>query len=62
MHGHINVKFPNNINKWQIVFNSAFKGLKWLLNRASFLRYLYVATLVPTEFHSFVIKHMRSHP
>ena len=31
MHGHINVKSPNNINKWQMGFNSAFKGLrnKW---------------------------------
>jgi hypothetical protein len=23
-----NVKFPNNTSKWQIEFNSAFKGLK----------------------------------
>jgi hypothetical protein len=28
MHGHINVKSPKNINKWQMGFNSAFKGLK----------------------------------
>jgi hypothetical protein len=27
MHGPINVKSPNNISKWQIRFNSAFKGL-----------------------------------
>ena len=27
MHGHINVKSPNNTNKWQMGFNSAFKGL-----------------------------------
>jgi hypothetical protein len=27
MHGLINVKFPNNISKWQMGFNSAFKGL-----------------------------------
>jgi hypothetical protein len=27
MHGSINVKSPNNINKWQMGFNSAFKGL-----------------------------------
>jgi hypothetical protein len=27
MHGHINVKYPNNISKWQMEFNSAFKGL-----------------------------------
>jgi hypothetical protein len=28
MHVPINVKSPNNINKWQMGFNSAFKGLK----------------------------------
>jgi hypothetical protein len=27
MHGPMNVKFPNNPSKWQIEFNSAFKGL-----------------------------------
>jgi hypothetical protein len=27
MHGPINVKSPNNISKWQMGFNSAFKGL-----------------------------------
>jgi hypothetical protein len=27
MHGPINVKFPNNISKWQMGFNLAFKGL-----------------------------------
>jgi hypothetical protein len=27
MHGSINVKSPNNINKWQMEFNSAFKEL-----------------------------------
>jgi hypothetical protein len=27
MHGHINVKSPNNISKWQMGFNSAFKEL-----------------------------------
>jgi hypothetical protein len=27
MHGPINVKSLNNINKWQMGFNSAFKGL-----------------------------------
>jgi hypothetical protein len=29
MHGPINVKSPNNISKWQMGFNSAFKGLKY---------------------------------
>jgi hypothetical protein len=27
MHGHINVISPNNTSKWQVGFNSAFKGL-----------------------------------
>jgi hypothetical protein len=32
MHGPMNVTFPNNTNKWQIEFNSAFKGLNAELN------------------------------
>jgi hypothetical protein len=28
MHGPINVKSPKNISKWQVGFNSAFKGLR----------------------------------
>jgi hypothetical protein len=31
MHGPINVKSPNNISKWQMGFNSAFKGLRELV-------------------------------
>jgi hypothetical protein len=27
MHGPINVKFPNNISKWQMGFNLVVKGL-----------------------------------
>jgi hypothetical protein len=27
MEGHINVKSPNNISKWQMGYNLAFKGL-----------------------------------
>jgi hypothetical protein len=27
MHGPINVKAPNNTSKWQMGFNSTFKGL-----------------------------------
>jgi len=27
MHGPINVKSPNNTSKWQIGFDSVFKGL-----------------------------------
>jgi hypothetical protein len=30
MHGPINVKSPNNISKWQMRFNSPFKGLMHL--------------------------------
>jgi hypothetical protein len=29
MHLPINVKFPNNINEWQMGFNLAFKGLRY---------------------------------
>ena len=28
MHVPLNVKSPNNISKWQMGFNSAFKGLR----------------------------------
>jgi hypothetical protein len=28
MHEPINVKSPNNTSKWQMGFNSAFKGLR----------------------------------
>jgi hypothetical protein len=28
MHGPIKVKSPNNTSKWQMGFNSAFKGLR----------------------------------
>jgi len=28
MHRPINVKSPNNISKWQMGFNSSFKGLR----------------------------------
>jgi hypothetical protein len=29
MHGSINVKSPNNTIKWEMGFNSAFKGLRY---------------------------------
>jgi hypothetical protein len=32
MHVLINVKSPNNISKWQMGFNSAFKGLNKFLD------------------------------
>jgi hypothetical protein len=31
MHVPINVKSPNNISKWQMGFNSAFKGLRFIV-------------------------------
>jgi hypothetical protein len=30
MHGPINVKSANNTSKWQMGFNSAFKGLMFI--------------------------------
>jgi hypothetical protein len=42
MHGPMNVKSLNNISKWQMGFNSAFKGLKFnscfLLNKHHVLK------------------------
>jgi hypothetical protein len=35
MHGPINVKSPNNTSKWQMGFNSAFKGLTVLIEPTS---------------------------
>jgi hypothetical protein len=35
MHGPINVKSPNNISKWQMGFNSAFKRLMYRANNQS---------------------------
>jgi hypothetical protein len=32
MNLHINVKSPNNISKWQMGFNSAFKGLMVIID------------------------------
>jgi hypothetical protein len=32
MHGPIKVKSPNNASKWQMGFNSAFKGLSTKVN------------------------------
>jgi hypothetical protein len=33
MHGPINVKSPKNINKWEMGYNSAFKGLKYIVKK-----------------------------
>jgi hypothetical protein len=57
MHGPINIKSPNNISKWQMGFNSAFKGLittvhyqtQTLVNiRITFLN-IKEASIVPTQ-------------
>jgi hypothetical protein len=40
MHGPINVKSPNNTSKWQIGFNSAFKGLSSVLRTLLCIRSL----------------------
>jgi hypothetical protein len=37
MHGPMNVKFPNNTSKWQMEFNSAFKGLNYSVIKFAFL-------------------------
>jgi hypothetical protein len=37
MHLTIKVKSPNNISKWQLGFNSAFKGLSDSVNAESVL-------------------------
>ena len=49
MHGPMNVKSPNNTSKWQMGFNSAFKGL--------------ILTLNPTEYTTLrpVLSVKRSH-
>jgi hypothetical protein len=42
MHGAINVKSPNNTNKWQMGFNSAFKGLIHYVHFVGILKVQYV--------------------
>jgi len=37
MHGHINVKSPNNTSKWHMGFNSELKGLITLLKPAGYV-------------------------
>jgi hypothetical protein len=45
MHGPINVKSPNNTSKWQMGFNSAFKGLKVGSKLLGFLPKVYNAKI-----------------
>jgi hypothetical protein len=43
MHEPINVKSPNNTSKWQMGFNSAFKGLKkWVWQQSSHFIHLWI--------------------
>jgi hypothetical protein len=42
MHGPINVKSPNNTSKWQIGFNSAFKGLNLAKNASNLMTWLHI--------------------
>jgi hypothetical protein len=39
MHGSINVKSPNNPSRWQMRFNSAFRGLKGKISSFSVTKY-----------------------
>jgi hypothetical protein len=41
MHLPINVKSPNNNSKWQMGFNSAFKGLTYGRKKSDTFSYLY---------------------
>jgi hypothetical protein len=36
MHVPINVKSPNNISKWQMGFNSVFKGLRFKVKQSHY--------------------------
>jgi hypothetical protein len=71
MHGPINVKSPNNTSKWQMGFNSAFKGLNTELNpichlltllgahhifHVSGVKVNFVEGAVQTEQHKYVMK------
>jgi hypothetical protein len=53
MHGPINVKSPNDTSKWQMGFNSAFKGLNNDdnndndKNNNNSMTYMYVLTQQP---------------
>jgi hypothetical protein len=48
MHGPINVKSPNSTSKWQMGFNSAFKGLLSAVPLPALPRQHSFAFLTPT--------------
>jgi hypothetical protein len=49
-HGPMNVKFPNNTSKWQMEFNSEFKGLNMLTILLLYLKPTH-ALILKTHFH-----------
>jgi hypothetical protein len=53
MHEPINVKSPNNTSKWQMGFNSAFKGLKLIAKIKHHAKKECVPMAV--KFHAFLI-------
>jgi hypothetical protein len=62
MHGPMNVKFPNNTSKWQMEFNSAFKGLMSRSRGISYMKYIngrrtgLVIFCVETAFYNGLLK------
>jgi hypothetical protein len=55
MHGPINVKSPNNISKWQLGFNSAFKGL---IYQAQLVNVVYQAGVLGGPHGFFVVSQL----
>jgi hypothetical protein len=50
MHVPINVKSPNNISKWQMGFNSAFKGLIYVYSMSVCVITVRYSTPLPSPF------------
>jgi hypothetical protein len=50
MHGPINFKSPNNTSKWQMGFNSVFKGLMNFFPAAVMCRGLIIHLYCPRDF------------
>jgi hypothetical protein len=46
MHGPMNVKFPNNTSKWQMEFNSEFKGLSQMTTQSDEYACYFISKLV----------------
>jgi hypothetical protein len=59
MHGPLNVKFPNNTSKWQMEFNSVFKGLnEWVDVKT--INVLVTKFARPTEEDKHLVSHQLS--